>query len=101
MKPKPRHTEADELPVLLRDDDALPPCPPPSRKATVLKSRMSLRDWFAGQAMNQLLEREHTAYVECDGTKPSLWRGSAAWLQVAEAAYAIADAMLEARGWRS
>lgn len=46
-------------------------------------SGMSLRDWFAGQVVGQLVHRH---------------RAEVAWSDVAPLAYRIADAMLAARG---
>jgi hypothetical protein len=82
---------------------------------------MTLRDWFAGMALNGIIERdtEHSKYElvedncetakECDADgnvihiQPNvanvydIWE---AWHEVAEASYALADAMLAVREGR-
>ena len=57
----------------------------PSASDSVFFDGMSLRDWFAGQAMKALVERGHS-----DNKK-----------KMAAHAYSLADAMIEGRkeGW--
>lgn len=52
----------------------------------VIEPGMTLRDWFAGQALAGLVRSDHGA------------DGYPAWVGHANDAYALADAMLEARG---
>lgn len=51
---------------------------------TITHSGMSLRDWFAGQALT-------VVFVLLDGSKPKKLK------EAAETAYALADAMLKQR----
>lgn len=59
-----------------------------------LECRMSLRDWFAGMALQGMIASE----AQGDGLMP-LWQGSESrWLaEVASKAYLFADAMLAER----
>jgi len=66
---------------------------------------MTLRDWFAGQALAVLINRhlfeferearangdDHPWSTEC------LWGAESQWYEVSDSAYAVADAMLKAR----
>ena len=57
----------------------------PSRYDGTVADGMRLRDWFAGQAIGHIISSAISARVELPN------------LQMAADAYAIADAMLEAR----
>jgi hypothetical protein len=57
---------------------------------------MTLRDWFAGQALSGMLQREH-AYAFLDDDPTSGHTVKAATNNHARAAYNVADAMLAAR----
>lgn len=66
-----------------------PAFPRPANQAYVLSDGMTLRDWFAGQALSGLMANANMPfapdYAECE---PG---------QIAAASYDIADAMLAAR----
>lgn len=52
---------------------------------------MSLRDWFAGQALSGYLASTAGMGVHTDGIRRAFWA------TVAESAYEVADAMIRAR----
>ena len=56
---------------------------------------MTLRDWFAGQALTGMIETHVFHFLEDDST--SGHQAKATCLNHARAAYCIADAMIEAR----
>lgn len=67
------------------------PFPDPQGPAPGAVLGLSLRDWFAGQALPQAIK--HERLVRASMIAPSDFRYSA----VADAAYFMADAMLAAR----
>ena len=90
----------------------------PSNWNATVKNGMSLRDWFAGMALNGIIERdtEYSKYElvqdNCETAKEYDSEGNVihiqpnvahvydcweAWHEVAQASYALADAMLAAR----
>lgn len=55
---------------------------------------MTLRDWFAGQAMSGAISSDRWyIYFTCGNDNPD-----ASALELAKASYRVADAMLKARG---
>jgi hypothetical protein len=68
-------------------DDGGPAYPVVALQASVAGNGMSLRDYFAGQAMAGFSSSTH------QNIKPNLPR----WELMAEDAYKMADAMIEAR----
>lgn len=70
-------------------DDNWPVCPVPNSVDVSFLSGMSLRDWFAGQALAGILS-------------DASWQDSPIylWPDIAEDAYLFADAMLDARNKR-
>lgn len=89
-------------------DDGGPAFPVPGNPATM--PGMSLRDWFAGQAMASLVQHQHVtenlppenadevaqAKRYCF-TNSSFFMGCGDLKELAEQAYRVADAMLAAR----
>lgn len=71
-------------------EDGGPAFPTPEPQIYVDRLGMSLRDWFAGQALAGILGSGE--FLSADG----LWVGNGA-LPTAEAAYLLADAMIAAR----
>lgn len=76
-------------------DDGGPAFPVPGNPATM--PGMSLRDWFAGQALNGLLAGEqNSAYSDREGKSVDEWRANIRNMNAAYC-YQMADAMLAAR----
>ena len=86
-------------PALFATSDGGPAFPPMHDPATHA-SGMTIRDWFAGQAM-ETLKLEHyfttSLYGPSHVTTTSVTASQATPEEIARRAYAIADAMLEAR----
>ena len=57
---------------------------------------MTLRDWFAGQALPAIIAEYHTD-LRSDGMNVQLTIGCYESIEIAHEAYAMADAMLAAR----
>lgn len=70
------------------------PCPPDAT-VTVTKEGMSLRDWFAGQALGGLMADPREK--RCDPSKPLEPQLRACAAEYAQASYRMADAMLAER----
>lgn len=74
------------------------PAFPPRWDPKTHPSGMSLRDWFAGQALNGLIQK--LPLIDRSGQFGEPLSDSEIWefkLDVAESAYRYADAMLKAR----
>ena len=67
----------------------------PSQDTTGLMSGMTLRDYFAGQALAGLLPAINSATINCD--LPPGYKNMTDEELLAEQAYELADAMLKAR----
>ena len=76
-------------------NDGGPAFPVPGTEYNDRYPGMSLRDWFAGQALQGLTDTYPISFLEDDST--SGHRASQICKNRAQAAYAIADAMLAAR----
>ncbi len=61
---------------------------PAANAHAVLQEGMTLRDWFAGQALPSLITGRDWSYMEDGPEKVDAW---------ANAAYIVADALLAAR----
>jgi hypothetical protein len=78
----------------------------PSGQIAYGRKGMTLRDWFAGQALNALVtadSMENHKQLSADGQADGTYFGRSFvcqdyWYEVSQSAYAVADAMLKARG---
>ena len=75
--PRPHSTDEHEFPCNGYDD----------------QQGMTLRDWFAGQALAEIYNNYWREARERDLAVPSDWR-----MGLAQESYAMADAMIAARG---
>ncbi len=76
------------------------------RDGVYCQAGMTLRDWFAGQALGSLVtadSAENHSVLSAEGVNDATYFGRSFtdecyWEDVAKSAYVIADAMLKARG---